>query len=76
MSVQNLISIIRGWVLQEALWYVPDGVDAGAFGRWLPSEPDIGVRSNSYFIAQTTKPCWKCSEHTTIMVFGATPEDE
>lgn len=44
------------WDGERKLWYVPDGVDAGAFGRWLPSEPDIGVRSSSYFIAQTTKP--------------------
>lgn len=21
------------------VWYVPDGVDASAFGRWMPSEP-------------------------------------
>ena len=57
------------WDGERKLWYVPDGVDAGAFGRWLPSEPDIGVRSSSYFIAQTTKPCWKCSEHTSVFGF-------
>lgn len=51
------------WDAERKRWYVPDGVDAGAFGRWLPSEPDIGVRSSSYFIAQTSKPCWKCNEH-------------
>lgn len=57
------------WDGERKLWYVPDGVDAGAFGRWLPSEPDISVRSNSYFIAQTTKPCWKCNEHTSVFGF-------
>ncbi|HCL3713518.1 TPA: hypothetical protein N2B46_003761 [Pseudomonas aeruginosa] len=39
------------------------------FKRWLPSEPDISVRSSSYFIAQTTKPCWKCNEHTSVFGF-------
>ena len=57
------------WDGERKLWYVPDGVDAGAFGRWLPSEPDISVRSSSYFIAQTTKPCWKCAEHTSVFGF-------
>ena len=57
------------WDGERKLWYVPDGVDAGAFGRWLLSEPDIGVRSSSYFIAQTTKPCWKCAEHTSVFGF-------
>ena len=57
------------WDGERKLWYVPDGVDAGAFGRWLPSEPDISVRSSSYFIAHTTKPCWKCSEHTSVFGF-------
>lgn len=57
------------WDGERKVWYVLDGVDAGAFGRWLPSEPDIGVRSSSYFIAQTTKPCWKCSEHTSVFGF-------
>lgn len=57
------------WDAERKLWYVPDGLDAGVFKRWLPSEPDISVRSSSYFIAQTTKPCWKCNEHTSVFGF-------
>ena len=57
------------WDGERKVWYVPDGIDATAFGRWLPSEPDISVRSSCYFIAQTTKPCWKCSESTSVYGF-------
>ena len=35
----------------------------------MPSEPDINVCSSSYFIAQTTKLCWKCGEHTSVYGF-------
>ena len=54
------------WDAARKLWYVPDGVDAGAFGRWLPGEPDIGIRSSRYFIARTTQRCWKCGERTRV----------
>ncbi|MDT4839796.1 DNA primase TraC [compost metagenome] len=33
------------WDAERKLWYVPDGLDAGVFKCWLPSEPDISVRS-------------------------------
>lgn len=57
------------WDSELKVWYVPDGVDVNGFGRWLPSEPDICIRSTSYFIAQTTKPCWKCGECTSVYGF-------
>ncbi|QJQ02338.1 conjugal transfer protein TraC [Herbaspirillum rubrisubalbicans Os34] len=57
------------WDGQGKVWYVPDGVDASAFERWLPSEPDSNIRSGSYFIAQTTTSCWKCGEHTKVVGF-------
>ena len=57
------------WDSERKVWYVPDGIDASAFRRWLPSEPDISVRSSRYFIAQTTKSCWKCSKHTSVYGF-------
>jgi len=51
------------------VWYVPDGIDATNFARWFPEKPNIGVYSSCYFIAQTTKPCWKCNEHTRVYGF-------
>lgn len=57
------------WDGERKVWYVPDGIDESAFWRWLPRDPDISVRSSSYFIAQTTKPCWKCREHTSVYGF-------
>lgn len=57
------------WDIERKLWYVPDGVNVGLFRRWLPLEPDIHIRSSCYFIAQSTKLCWKCGEHTSVFGF-------
>lgn len=57
------------WDSERKLWYVPDGVSVSAFEQWLSSKSSFHVRSNSYFIAQTTKLCWKCSKHTTVFGF-------
>jgi len=57
------------WDSERKVWYVPDGVEANAFSRWMQSEPDITVRSSSYFIAQTTKLCWRCSKSTSVFGF-------
>lgn len=64
------------WDGERKVWFVPEGVDVGAFGRWLPSEPDIGVRSGSYFIAQVTTSCWKCREQTSVFGFILPAEHE
>jgi len=57
------------WDGERKTWYVPDGIDVRNFRRWVPSEPYINVRSNSYFIAQTIEPCWKCGEYTSVYGF-------
>ncbi|MCX8565576.1 MAG: hypothetical protein ON057_000303 [Glomeribacter sp. 1016415] len=57
------------WDGERKVWYVPDGVATNVFGRWLPCEPDISVRSSIYFIAQTFNPCWKCGKHTSAFGF-------
>lgn len=58
------------WDGAGKVWYVPDGVDVQPFSRWLPvANSDIGLRSISYYIAQCSKPCWKCGEETRIFGF-------
>lgn len=48
---------------------MPENVNPSAFARWLPDESNISVRSDSYFIAQTKKACWKCGELTHVYGF-------
>lgn len=57
------------WDGDRKVWYVPDGVNPGAFGRWLPALPDINVRASNYFIAQSETHCWKCRELTQVFGF-------
>lgn len=57
------------WDSDRKVWYVPAEVSVQAFGRWLPGEPFIRIRSDRYFIARTGKGCWKCGEHTSVLGF-------
>lgn len=57
------------WDGDRKVWYAPENVDISALAQWLPSEPDINVRSESYFIAQSTKPCWRCHDSTKVYGF-------
>ncbi|CAM5357227.1 putative protein OS=Stutzerimonas stutzeri OX=316 GN=E5834_20180 PE=4 SV=1 [Stutzerimonas stutzeri] len=57
------------WDAERKLWFAPDGVDLAAFARWLPTEPEITIRSPRYFIAQTEKDCWSCGQRTGVLGF-------
>lgn len=57
------------WDATLKVWFVPDGVDSTAFRRWLPTVPEIEIRSHSYSIAQTETACWKCNELTRVYGF-------
>lgn len=57
------------WDGERKVWYVPEGIDAAAFSKWTPKTPDINIRAASYFVAQTSKSCWKCGELTSVYGF-------
>ncbi|MDN2677946.1 DUF5710 domain-containing protein [Janthinobacterium sp. SUN033] len=61
------------WDATLKVWFVPDGVDSSAFGRWLPTVPDVNIRSQRYGIAQTETVCWKCDELTRVYGFVLPP---
>ncbi|MYN29554.1 DUF5710 domain-containing protein [Duganella levis] len=64
------------WDARSKVWFVPDGTDPRLFQRWLPLEQDIGIRSDSYFLAQTVAMCWKCHELTSLFSFILPPGHE
>ena len=57
------------WDASVRAWYVPDALDPEPFARWLPSDDGVNVRSNSYFIATSTRRCWRCGADTRIHGF-------
>jgi hypothetical protein len=48
------------WDAAARTWFVPDELDAGRFRRWLPPEPAPNVRAPDYFVAASTRGCWRC----------------
>jgi len=54
------------WDATRKIWFVPDGVDTTAFQKWLPH---ITIRSSSYFLAESTRECWKCQQVTPVFGF-------
>ncbi|MGF6179797.1 hypothetical protein ABIB42_000796, partial [Massilia sp. UYP32] len=57
------------WDVANKVWYVPDGINAELFSRWIPQAPQWGIRSNRYFIGQTKEACWKCGDLTHVYCF-------
>ena len=57
------------WDPKSKVWFAPEGADLSAFHKWLPESPDFNIRSTTYHIAETIKPCWKCGEPTKLIGF-------
>lgn len=58
------------WDAQKKVWFVPDGMDAGALARWIPKPQATNVRSKTYFILTANRTCWKCDRPTLVFGFG------
>lgn len=57
------------WDAASRVWYVPEGIDTRPFSRWFPIHSDVNVKATSYYIAQTSKTCWECTEQTRLFGF-------
>ncbi|EIP5862260.1 DUF5710 domain-containing protein (plasmid) [Methylocaldum sp. MU1018] len=56
------------WDTASKVWYIPDGVDPKSFQRWLPKslEHRSNIKSDNYFVAVSSKACWKCGGITKV----------
>lgn len=64
------------WDVVAKHWYIPDDLDPSPFHRWLPEPFVPNVRAEGYFIAETTRNCWKCGEPTKVYGFMLPPLHE
>lgn len=64
------------WDIAKKVWFVPQGVDPALFVRWLPQNPTINIRSSTYFIAESSRHCWKCGQLTRVYGFVLAPGHE
>jgi hypothetical protein len=51
------------WDAARKSWFVPDGIDTALFEKWLPQ---ITVQSSRYFIAESSRDCWKCQQVSPV----------
>jgi Domain of unknown function (DUF5710) len=54
------------WDAARKTWFLPDGANIGPFGKWLTSQSDFNLRCSSYFIAPSTRICWRCDRSTLL----------
>jgi hypothetical protein len=48
------------------IWYVPAGIDARPFWRWITAADETRIRNSGYSLAQASVSCWKCHKKTDV----------
>jgi hypothetical protein len=54
------------WDSASRVWFVPEDLDPARFDRWLPADNAPNVRAPSYFIATSTRSCWRCPAKSRV----------
>jgi Domain of unknown function (DUF5710) len=57
------------WDPSRKTWYVPAGVDSAPLQKWLPMPQAPNIRAWRYFLATTTRDCWRCGAATRVVAF-------
>jgi hypothetical protein len=55
------------WDPSQKVWYVPANVDPAPLQKWRPQPPTPNIRSPRYFLATTTRDCWRCAAITRVV---------
>jgi hypothetical protein len=58
------------WDAAHGVWFVPGDRDASPFASWLPNPGQLNVRAPSYFLAATSRLCWRCSGSSRVHGFA------
>ena len=64
------------WDPASRVWYVPEELAPARFERWLPHDSIPNVRAPSYFIAASTRRCWRCGATSPVHGFILPPGHE
>lgn len=54
------------WDVSQKMWYVPEGVDPAPLKQWLPVALEPNIRAPYYFLALSTRRCWRCEGQTSV----------
>jgi hypothetical protein len=55
------------WDPRQRVWYVPPGVAPAPLQQWSPRPPTPNIRSPRFFLATTTRDCWRCAASTRVV---------
>jgi uncharacterized protein DUF5710 len=65
------------WNPELRTWYVPAGVSAERFARWLPQAGRAGVRLKApIYAVEARTQCWSCGDLTPVVALGVEALDE
>jgi uncharacterized protein DUF5710 len=45
------------WDSRNRTWYVPDGLDATPFQKWIPIRESPNIRCERWFLGRTEREC-------------------
>ncbi len=55
------------WDPGRRVWYVPEHVDPAPLQKWCPQPSTPNIRAARYFLATTTRECWRCRAITRVV---------
>ena len=58
------------WDAAARRWFVPPDQDPSPFARWLPRPSPPNIRAPSYWIARSTRQCWRCRQSSAVHGFA------
>ena len=61
------------WDAELKRWYVPDGVDRTAFDKWIPKLQPPNIRAPFWYLAASTRVCWRCGEISRVFAIMLPP---
>lgn len=61
------------WDAEKKIWYITGDADLENFKKWVMKRPEFNIKADSFFIADTSGSCWKCSENTQFITVGVDP---
>lgn len=55
------------WDSSQRVWYVPANVDPAPLQKWCPLPSRPNMRAPRYFLATSTRKCWRCAAITRVV---------
>ncbi len=55
------------WDPAQKVWYVPAHVDPALLQKWRPRRLTPNILASRFFLATTTRDCWRCAAVTRVV---------